>query len=518
MQFGKQISRIFSGFLLCMIVSLLSGPGGLQSAAVAQTTEIRIIYYSNMPDISGERGRPGIAHITTFLREQRQNYANTLFLHGGDSLAPSILSSLDRGAHVIDLLNVIEPDAMAVSKREFSYGEDVLVMRAGEAVFPMLSANTRDKATGKPFPYIDPSVIINVAGLRVGIMALTTSSTAQTYLATETEFLSTSATMESEAAALREQGADIVIAMYDATSSRLTSLIEGGKIDLILQTSNFATSSPESAARTRIVPHASGAGYLSTIDIAVDPTVDQRVRVVGLQQSINAGEYEPDPEIQLLISEYLEPLNQLLDMKLAIIETPLDTRLEAARGHENAFANMVADAIREAEGADVAIINGGGIRGGRQYPAGTSFARRELQVELPFRNTVVSLNVSGKQLLQAVEFGIDCMSHLWGCGAHLSNMKVVFDPDRPEGERILSATIGGVPVDPEKTYKLATADFIAKGGDGYDMFAGDVSVENLVRGHLVWEVVSDYLRERGSVSPKIEGRLKAKRSLVSDSK
>jgi 2',3'-cyclic-nucleotide 2'-phosphodiesterase (5'-nucleotidase family) len=113
----------------------------------------------------------------------------------------------------------------------------------------------------------------------------------------------------------------------------------------------------------------------------------------------------PDPEAAALVQTYEERLSKELDIVIGTTETGLDSRRAAVRDHEAAIGNLITDAMREAVGAQVAMINGGGIRANREYPAGTKLTRRDIQSELPFGNKTVKLELKGSDILAALENG-----------------------------------------------------------------------------------------------------------------
>jgi 5'-nucleotidase/UDP-sugar diphosphatase len=113
-------SRVF------LVFSLLFG---LQHQYVFADNNISIIFAAEMRDITDPvAGR--YAELKTLVQSQRNHTPKTFLLFGGGSIGPSALSNLDRGAHIIDILNSVEPDAMGVSKREFTFSEDNLSLRA----------------------------------------------------------------------------------------------------------------------------------------------------------------------------------------------------------------------------------------------------------------------------------------------------------------------------------------------------------------------------------------------------
>ena len=137
------------------------------------------------------------------------------------------------------------------------------------------------------------------------------------------------------------------------------------------------------------------------------------------------------------------------------------------RSEENPFVNFVADTIRRYANTDIALINGGSIRGNKQYTAGTPITRQDIVTEMPFRAHVVALDITGAQLIQVLEEGLSQYQNLKGGFPHVSGMSYSFDPTAKVLQRVRNVTIDGKRIDKSKTYSLATSNFLANGGDGF---------------------------------------------------
>ena len=142
--------------------------------AWVQAEKISLIFVSGIAEIRPGKNdtRGGLAELSTLLTELRESEANLLFFHGGAALAPSVLSTIDKGAHMIGLLNLLEPDLMAVAKSEFTHKEDELTLRTFEAAFPLVSTNTLDPLTGQGIEGIYPYQLIRRGSYTLGVMAL----------------------------------------------------------------------------------------------------------------------------------------------------------------------------------------------------------------------------------------------------------------------------------------------------------------------------------------------------------
>ena len=113
---------------------------------------------------------------------------------------------------------------------------------------------------------------------------------------------------------------------------------------------------------------------------------------------VNTVSVAPDPGIEAAVEAYLARLSEELGVEIGTTAVELDSRRRVVRSRETGIANLITDAMRIATGADVALINGGGIRADKVYPPGTVLTRRDLQSELPFGDKTVVLEVSGADL------------------------------------------------------------------------------------------------------------------------
>ena len=176
------------------------------------------------------------------------------------------------------------------------------------------------------------------------------------------------------------------------------------------------------------------------------------------------------------------------------------------RTQETAIGNLIADAMRDAMGSDIALTNGGGIRGDKQYAVGSDITRRDILTELPFGNVTVMAEVTGQQVLAALENGFSKVEDGAGRFPHVSGMVVTADLKQPPGSRVVSVMIGDKPLAPAATYKLATNDYMLGGGDGY---AG-LAMKTLVGangGKLMANDVMALIKKQGAITAKIEGRI-----------
>ena len=161
---------------------------------------------------------------------------------------------------------------------------------------------------------------------------------------------------------------------------------------------------------------------------------------------------------------------------------------------------LVADALREATQADIAVMNGGGIRGNRLYPAGTVLKRRDILTELPFGNTTVLVAITGRQVRALLETGFGEFGRPAGRFVQISGLTIRIDPDAPPGARIVSAEVGGEPLDEARTYRVASNNFLYEGGNGYGLLAQGRTLVGATDGGLVANAVIDYVARHAPIA------------------
>ena len=167
-----------------------------------------------------------------------------------------------------------------------------------------------------------------------------------------------------------------------------------------------------------------------------------------------------------------------------------DSRTDCVRSRECAFGNFIADAVHKAAAAEIAIINGGGIRGNRLYAAGTKLTKRDVLDELPFGNKTVLTIVAGSAILSALENGLSRIGTASGRFPQISGLAVVVDPAAAPGARVKMATVSGEMLDASR-----------------EMLAGKSQVTKDSGTRLVALNVISYVETLKFVNAKVEDRI-----------
>ena len=225
---------------------------------------------------------------------------------------------------------------------------------------------------------------------------------------------------------------------------------------------------------------------------------------------IDTATVTPDPEVAAVVARYETKLLDKMTETICITTVALDSSTAVVRTREAAIGNLFTDAMRAGTRADAAILNGGGIRAGKNYEPGGRITHGDILSELPFNNRVVTVEIAGRELRRAIENGLSLLPRPSGRFPQVSGIEVRFDLARNPGSRVTGMKVGGRPLNDARIYRVAVVDFLARGGDDYTMFrdARRITPDNDAP-TLVNEVV-EYLRKIGTSRTGVEGRLAAK--------
>ncbi|MEC7528327.1 MAG: bifunctional metallophosphatase/5'-nucleotidase, partial [Pseudomonadota bacterium] len=200
-------------FLASLSLIFRAGYAVSENREQVTTSSVTFVLTADMPNISDARtGR--YANLQTLVKQQRQISETVFFIFGGGSIGPSALSSFDRGSHIIDILNSLEPDVMGVTKREFSFYEDELSLRSYEAAFPLVASNVIDNRVGRSPDGLHTSVIVEKEELTLGVISVLHERVIEEYQLSDIAITPPQKAIMEESKRLRQQGADIILLHY----------------------------------------------------------------------------------------------------------------------------------------------------------------------------------------------------------------------------------------------------------------------------------------------------------------
>ncbi len=485
----------------------------LPGRALAATTKITFVFFNDIylmaaDEMSDGKRRGGFPRLSTIVKAERAKGGHVVVAHAGDTLSPSLMSSIDQGAHIMTLTNMIAPNIFTPGNHEFDFGKEIFFKRMAEAKFPLFAANLRD-ADGNRLPGFKDREIITIDGVQIGLTATAFDGTPQVSSPGDLKFTSTVDVAKEQAELLRKEGADFVVAVIHAARTQDYKLYYTRAVDLIL-TGHDHDLFLEFDGRNAMVESNFDAHYVTIIDVSIAVSEQDGKRTVNWWPQfriIDTANIAPDPEVTAVVARFQQRLDKDLDIPIAKTAVPLDSRITAVRTRETVIGDLIADAMRVKPKTDVAVMNGGGIRSDKVYPAGTVITRGFVLNELPFRNAVVVLEMTGADLKAALEAGLSRLPYPGGGFPQVSGIKMTADINRKRGDRIVSLEIGGAPVDLKRNYTVATNDFLARGGNGYETFRKAKVLLPEVDGHLLSNEVITYFEKLGTIDAKLQGRI-----------
>ena len=506
----RTINRL-TAFVFAAVLAAVAFVAPPAAAAALTLTLVHVNDWDQMAGIEGAGGAAKIAAVVTQERARAEAAGgHAIVTFGGDMISPSVLSGIDKGAHMIDLANAIGFDVAVLGNHEFDFGPAVLEERLAESETVWLAGNVSVAVGG--FPGTVATTVLERDGYRIGFLGLVTTDTPVISSPGPSVAFAPAADAGARLAQdLKADGADIVIALtHQGLGADLELLRAVREIDVVLGGHDHLLLAHHDG-RQAVMKAGSQGRHVAVLTLAIDRVEGRggKTKVVWTPEfhlRSTAG-IEGDAALAAKVRGYQAQLDETLDVVIGATATELDTRGSLSGSAETAFGNLLADAMRQATGADIALSNGGGIRGDTVYPPGTRLTRKMVLTELPFGNKTVVLRLTGAQVRAALENGVSRAAHPSGRFPQVSGLAFSFDGRKPPGARVTRVTVGGVLLEDGRTYTLATNDFLARGGDDYRVFkAAEVLVDS-ASGSLMAGQLIDHIVAAGTVAPVIEGRI-----------
>ena len=492
------------------LIAAVLGTTCLAAPVSAETVKLTLLGVGDVYNFEEENGRGGFARLNAVARAERAANPNTLYLFNGDMLSPSLASGFDMGQNTIDFTNLVPFDLAVPGNHEFDFGPENFAEKMKASNYPWAAINIT-RGDGSAIDGLGGVMVKEVGGLKVALIPVAQDTSPQVSSTGSLKFGPTVEMAIDAARAAREGGADIVVGVVQTDMENDRALIRSHAFDVILSGDDHSYATAYDGVTAYVETSIDGQ-FLTPVDLAVEIGQDKdgkrTISWVPNFRFIDTAAVAPDPETKAAADKLAAGLDETLNVVIGTTETALDSRRNVVRGEESTMGNLIADAMRAQTGADVAIMNGGGIRADRTYDAGTELTRRDILTELPFGNLTMLTELSGEQLRLALENGVS--QHEKGAGRfpQVSGMAYVFDPAAEAGKRITEITVGGAPLDPARTYRVAVNDYILGGGDGYDALTAGVLITNAGGGNLLANDVMAHVEKAGTVKPAVEGRIR----------
>jgi len=465
-------SLSFLKFFSILILVCALGISSTVSQA-SQPLKLTILYmndphahYEPYQDGSTKELIGGFAKAQTVIKEilaaNKAQGRETLIFLAGDLLMGTPFSTAFKGRLGVELMNKMNFMAMTVGNHEFDYGQENLFNTLRPMMkFPLLSANTTSESGGylfdrtveKRFPKLSAKAVI---------LGLTTSDTAIMTHPKNVKGLVFRDPIQTARELLKVVNKDdLIIALTHigvdedkklaSACPRINVIIGGHSHTALLQ--------PLRVGDTIVCQAGAYSKYVGRLDIEVQKGCVTRYsgRLILL-----GPDTKPDEEIESIISEHKKLMDASLNEVIGKTQVFLDgTEKNVRSGHDTNLGRLIASNMATGSGSDVAMINGGSIRGSLKEG---DITLNDIYTVLPFSNTEVTMNLTGNDLLAALERNASLEP---GSGGKLQTFGIKYRIDQGT---VRIDDIRGKGFDPETTYSVAVNDFLAAGGDGYTVF------------------------------------------------
>ncbi|KAH8400483.1 hypothetical protein KR222_001499, partial [Zaprionus bogoriensis] len=506
----------------------------------------------------------GFARIATVVQNIRAE-GPALYLNAGDTFQGTSWYTSYRGKMAAELLNMLNPDAVALGIHELDDNIEGLLPFLNTARFPVVGANIdlRNVAQLQNVKSLVPSTVITKYEQKIGIIGYLTPDTKESVAVNDIEYKNEISSINNEAKKLREEGVNIIIALghsgyrkdqeiakncpdVDVVVGGLshTFLYSGAPPDKENPEGDYPTVVfKESGRRVPVVQAFAFTKYLGKISLEFDDAgilIDFKGAPILLDQTVAL-----DPKIKSFLDSRRSKVDELEDQVVGTSKVILNGDKLLCRKEECNLGNFIADAfvygrVVENQGglywtdAALAVINGGGmyvlggsIRGYFSYlatgirasldPGLTgAITGADILAILPFGNTIVVARIKGRNLVSALEYASNTRhTGMDGGFLQVSGIRFVVNFNRPKGKRITSISVLCAecripefqPLEMDKYYKVLVPSFLMEGGDGHQYFKDARSADNGILRMNDLQVFTKYLQEHKVVYPKLERRI-----------
>jgi 5'-nucleotidase/UDP-sugar diphosphatase len=501
--------KILSRILILLSFLILSCPPPLfsgQPDAVDITilhvndTHGRILPYMEK-SVSKKEPVSGAAYLARMVQEERlSNPEGTLLLSAGDMFQGTPVSNLFKGQAVIEVMNYLRFDAMAIGNHEFDWGMDAFENLLVSSRFPYLSANIKDHC-GYYLTGVKPYIMVFKKNVKIAIIGVTTPEVIyNTYpgIIQGCKVYRPEEILPGLIKKVKGEGAHMIIVLshlgLDA-DKELAQRVPGIHV-IVGGHSHSAIKRPVVIGDTIILQTGSHGLYLGVFELSIDTDTGKIVRYKEnrVLKKVLAGLDKPyDEAVAGIVNKYYDQIKEKFTQVVG--ETLVDLKRRYQR--ESNIGNLVCDTMRKEANADIAFLNSGGIR--TDIPKG-KITLEQVFTLLPFDNNLVTMNLTGTQILKILEYNAKMEQGF----LQASGIKIRYDVSEPAGSRVKEVSIGDTPLIKGKTYTVATIDFLAAGGDAFTTFKEG---KNILYGISLRDLFVSYLKKHSPVAPRIEGRI-----------
>ncbi|KAM7345637.1 protein 5NUC-like isoform 1-T3 [Cochliomyia hominivorax] len=490
----------------------------------------------------------GFARVAHEVRKYRQQAAEggtpVLYLNAGDTYTGTPWFTVFKDNITSAFLNKLQPDAISLGNHEFDENVKGLVPFLNAVNFPVLATNIDaskepELASAKNFYN---STILDVRGVKVGVIGYLTPETKYLTVPNQVEFLDEITTINEEAARIKAQGINIIIALGHsgylkdqeiAMKCPDVDLVIGGHTNTFLYNGDQPDAERVDGPYPTIVKQPNGkevpvvqayayTKYLGKLHVQFD-SAGNLIEFDGTPLLLDA-EIPRESDVLQLLEVYRPNITALESNVVGHTKVHLEGRAEICRSGECNLGNLVADSmvyarVLENQGgsywtdAPIAFVQGGGLRSSIEKRSDGSILATDVLSVLPFKNDLYITKITGKTILKALEHSAAMEAKDSNGGfLQMSGVHAVYDYNKNIGERVVSVLVRCSeckvptyePLQEDKSYNVIVQQFLINGGDGHQ-FVENEEPQRLQKND--YNALLQYLQQREFIYPEVEERL-----------
>ncbi|WP_026352571.1 bifunctional metallophosphatase/5'-nucleotidase [Yoonia vestfoldensis] len=458
----------------------------------------------------------GVARVITQINALREELAgeNVIVVDAGDQYQGSLMYTTYKGEVEAEFMNIIGYDVMAVGNHEFDDGDDGLRKLTDLVSFPVISGNIDVSSSNVLAGQVENHIVLEIGGERIGIISALASDTVETSSPSDAViFTPEIESLSADVATLQDEGVTKIIALTHvglpkdmdiaAAVDGIDAIVGGHSHTLMSNTEEGALAYPQMVGDVPVVQAYAYSKYVGHLTIVFDDEGNV-TSATGDTILLDASVAEDEAALAR-IAELAGPIEEMKTRLVAETTDAIEGDRTVCRAVECPMGSLIADAMLDRvrdQGIQIAIQNGGGIRA--SIDAGEVTMGEVLSV-LPFQNTLSTFEVTGADIVAALENGVGQIEEGAGRFPQVAGMSFVVNSTAPAGERISDVMVGDAPLDPDAVYGVVSNNYVRNGGDGYSMFEDAANAYDF--GPDLADVLAEYMAANGPVTPYTDGRI-----------
>ncbi|MBF8963934.1 5'-nucleotidase C-terminal domain-containing protein [Pontibacter sp. FD36] len=498
----------------------IANKDGIETITILQTADIhgQLMPHQEMFVENGEfvfKERGGVANIQTLFKQVKaENPEGTVIVDGGDLIQGSAVAAMSEGDAIAPVIKAMDYDFLIPGNWEVIFGSQKMRSILESYGKPVVCANIYDEASSELL--YPPYIIKEIKGVKLGFISYNDPEVPvrqNPVFSKGLIFKGLDDNLQPLIKELKEEkGVDILFLVMHLGISKQIYLadqpeIEG--VDFVLgNDTHERIRKPLKRKYAQVVEPGGFGSFVGRLDLDIKDgkIVDQRYELMD----VDPEKYPADPAVQKIVDEQMAPYKAQMDRVLGYTTEPLYRYLVV----ENALDNMITDAVRWKTGADIAISNG--FRFGTPIVPDASgkapITYSDIWNMLPVNENVKTGKATGQQIKNWMEqelhnvFAEKPLERFGGWVIRFSGMELTFKANAPKGERVQSITVGGKPLDLKKEYTMAACR--RTGEPDHVLCRMPNAKDPKVLDYTVHDVMEEYLKKNGTVSPQIDGRAK----------